>query len=531
MIPAFTLLASLFISGAAPPPDDLPPSRELAPGVHALSSSNRYGSANAGWVAFADHVLLIGAPHPDLAERCWSEAVRTSGKPVRAAVLTHLRRGEIEAARFLARKGVILVAQEEAAALLRSALGRDGAVTGGLPATRIESFTDRWEFRDAAQHLRVVSLGHAAGPGDAAAFVEGAGVLFTGEVCSHGPRAALPGGDTERWIRALEETRKLGARTVVPGFGSTGGSEILVRQERFLREVRRQVAYLISQGKTLEDVQAQVRIEPEWLVWMPYDQPQKEDLDHLHRELTVPAAPFGVPAAGLSGPRPRALALIADRFHEPEHLESGLKPVFEGAGVHAWFAFDVRALNRENLKAVDLLVMLRDGALWPEGPEKPMVVWMTPEQEQAVADFVEAGGGFLALHNSTGLYPEGGPYRRLIGGAYQGHGPLERFRVKVTDPRHPITRGVSEYQVADEQHTPAPDRETVRLFLESRSDEGVLGAAGWTCEAGRGRVAYLANGHTREALLHPMVQLLMRNAVRWCLKLEDGPPGPGGGKR
>ncbi len=218
------ILSLLCLPCAAPPPGGLPPSRELAPGIHALGASDRYGSANAGWVAFADHVILIGAPHPDLAERCWLEAGKISGKPVRAALLTHLRRGEIEAARFLVRKGVALVAQEEAAGLLRSALARDGAGTGDLQGARIETFADRWEFQDAAQKLRVVSLGHAAGPGDAAAFVESGGVLFTGEVCSHGPRAALAGGDTARWIRALEETRRLGARTVVPGFGSIGGA-------------------------------------------------------------------------------------------------------------------------------------------------------------------------------------------------------------------------------------------------------------------------------------------------------------------
>src|SRR5262245_21989091 len=184
MVPAFTFLALLGVPGASPPPEDLPPPRELAPGVHALGSSDRYGSANAGWVAFSDHVVLIGAPHTDLAERCLREAARISGKPVRAAVLTHLRRGEIEAARFLAGKGVAIVAQEEAARLLRSAPGGGDAGGGGPQEVRIETFADRWEARDAAQELRVVSLGHAAGPGDAAALVANGGVLFAGELCS-----------------------------------------------------------------------------------------------------------------------------------------------------------------------------------------------------------------------------------------------------------------------------------------------------------------------------------------------------------
>ena len=54
-----------------------------------------------------------------------------------------------------------------------------------------------------------------------------------------------------------------------------------------------------------------------------------------------------------------------------------------------------------------------------------------------------------------------------------------------------------------------------------RSDDGkVTAAAGWAYEPGRGRLCHLANGHTREALNHPMFQRLMTNAVNWCLRRE-----------
>jgi hypothetical protein len=80
---------------------------------------------------------------------------------------------------------------------------------------------------------------------------------------------------------------------------------------------------------------------------------------------------------------------------------------------------------------------------------------------------------------------------------------------------------VRAFSVADEQHTPAYDAGKVHLLLRSRSDEGKEAAAGWVHEPGRGRLCHLANGHTREALLHPMYQRLVRNAVRWCLRREE----------
>jgi hypothetical protein len=171
---------------------------------------------------------------------------------------------------------------------------------------------------------------------------------------------------------------------------------------------------------------------------------------------------------------------------------------------------------------VQLLVILRDGLQRPGTGPKSEFVWMTPEQSQAVVRFVEEGGGFLNLHNAMGLYPPDGLYLKLVGGRYTGHGPLERFRVEVVDPNHPITRGVRPFSVADEQHAPVYDAAKVHLLMQSRSDDGKVAAAGWVYEPGHGRLCHLANGHTREALLHPMYQLLLRNAVSWCLRREAG---------
>ena len=93
--------------------------------------------------------------------------------------------------------------------------------------------------------------------------------------------------------------------------------------------------------------------------------------------------------------------------------------------------------------------------------------------------------------------------------------------MEVVDAEHPITRGVWDFFVADEQHTPSYDSKKVGLLLRNRSDEGKVAAAGWAYQTGKGRLCHLANGHTRESLDHPMFQRLMRNAVKWCLALPD----------
>ena len=210
--------------------------------------------------------------------------------------------------------------------------------------------------------------------------------------------------------------------------------------------------------------------------------------------MTVPSAPFDGREPSGSDSRPHALVLIGDGPHEPGHLEEGLRPVFEATGVVAHFTVDVRALSAENLAKVRLLVILRDGLQRPGADAQSHYKWMTPEQERAVVSFVEGGGGFLNLHNSMGLYPEHGPYLELVGGRYIGHGPLERFRVEVVDSRHPVTRGVSGFFTADEQHTPPYDEGRVHLLLRNRSDDGKSAAAGWVREPGAGGFAIWRTG-------------------------------------
>jgi type 1 glutamine amidotransferase len=346
------------------------------------------------------------------------------------------------------------------------------------------------------------------------------GVLFAGPLVVNGPRANLTVANTEKWVAALEQLKALGASHVVPGFGSWAAPDALARQHAFLVELRRQVGYVVSQGRPKEHLAAEVKIGGNLVVWNPYDLPTPEDIEHVYREMTVPLAPFGgVEPREQDGPH--ALVLYADLPHEPGYITECLPRVFEAAGVTAHFTVDVRALSAENLAKVDLLVMLRDGVQRPQTGPDSQYAWMTQAQQDAIVRFVETGGAFLNLHNAMGLYPPSGGYLELVGGRYIGHGPLERFRVEVVDKDHPVTRGVSGFSVADEQHTPPYDKDKVHLLLQNRSDDGTVAAAGWVYEPGKGRLCHLANGHTREALSHPMYRRLLENAVRWCLRRES----------
>ncbi len=493
----------------------LPHREQIAPGVHVAGFAHRYHSTNCGWVALENETILIDLPRGIAVPEFLKLVAATTGKPAKTLLLTFSQDGDWPIVKSLREQGITRVVTSPA---IRTKLL---AAPGALDSGALQAMSDRIAMGDASTPVAFLPMDDAAGHGGGVVHLAGQRVLFAGPLVVHGPRAALAGTDTAVWADGLRQLEKLEPAHVVPAVGTWGGAELLARQRRFLTELRRQVGYQIAQGKPHAGLGDRICLPTDCLVWTPYGNPIAEDIEHVYAELTVPRAPFHGREPTPSDARPHALVLIGDQPHEPGHLEEGLRPVFEATGVVPHFAVDVRALSAENLAKVGLLVILRDGLQRPGADARSNFKWMTPEQERAVVSFVEGGGGFLNLHNSMGLYPEGGPYLALVGGRYIGHGPLERFRVEVVDPNHPVTRGVSGFFAADEQHTPPYDEGRVQLLLRNRSDDGKSAAAGWVREPGRGRLCHLASGHTLEALLHPMYQRLMCNAVRWCLRVDE----------
>ena len=159
-------------------------------------------------------------------------------------------------------------------------------------------------------------------------------------------------------------------------------------------------------------------------------------------------------AAGQAQKRPRALALIGDRYHNPDYIRVSLDRLFREAGIPIDYTILYDQLSRDLLKNYDLFLCLRDGMIWPNGylgpdaytdyeqglendfPEPKPESWITEEQGAAVKDFVTAGGGFYSLHNNSHVSLSSKNYREVMGGAYiiSGIVPALFIREKQYDP-------------------------------------------------------------------------------------------------
>jgi type 1 glutamine amidotransferase len=243
--------------------------------------------------------------------------------------------------------------------------------------------------------------------------------------------------------------------------------------------------------------------------------------------------------------KPRALALIGDRYHNPDYIRVSLDKVFKDLNIPIDYTVQYDGISANMLKGYQLFLILRDGMIWPDGylgpdaytayeadletpktfPDPKPVTWMTEEQGNAIKDFVTAGNGFYALHNCSHISLGSKPYREVMGGAYISHPPLRPFEVHATANKHPITDGMKPFIVNDEQHYVIYDKDPKYVIMEAENldglkfeDLGTKSISGWAYDFGKGRVVFTAVGHNIHAMWNPQYIEIQKRSIRWLLK-------------
>ncbi len=115
------------------------------------------------------------------------------------------------------------------------------------------------------------------------------------------------------------------------------------------------------------------------------------------------------------------------------------------------------------------------------------------QQVSAMRSFASDGNGILGIHSATATNKKDDDYAKLIGARFIGHGPVVEFAVTVSNPDHPIVKGISDFRVTDELYR-LKAFDDFDVFLTTVSD-GQQHPLGYIKPEGRGRVVYLANGH------------------------------------
>ena len=247
-----------------------------------------------------------------------------------------------------------------------------------------------------------------------------------------------------------------------------------------------------------------------------------------------------------------AFALCGDESHNSDYIQTALtRTLVEGAGLSIDFTDQENLLTYENLKNYRILIMFRDGLRFPNGyyqaiywtgkpedivSEPPLdiklggrgVGWMTEEQGKAIKTWVEEGGSLWAFHNNSQASILNKDYRDVEGAIYTGHPPIRPFKVHIVNREHPITKGVNDFVVTDEQHFVTYDKDPKYVLARSINEDGLeytdhagrrsnTSESVWAYDYGKGRVCFMAPGHMIVVLWNPEYVKMQKNAARWLL--------------
>jgi type 1 glutamine amidotransferase len=146
-------------------------------------------------------------------------------------------------------------------------------------------------------------------------------------------------------------------------------------------------------------------------------------------------------------------------------------------------------------------------------------------QQQALADAVAAGKGLVGIHCTNvlrwqdgGLDPADRPMFKLLGNRYLSHGPGHhegRHTVEIV-AEHPVTEGVTDFELFDEYYEFEMADDEVEILVQRHRADGVVIPVMYTREVGAGRVVYLALGHDMRAWGEPPFRRLVRQAMTWA---------------
>jgi type 1 glutamine amidotransferase len=201
--------------------------------------------------------------------------------------------------------------------------------------------------------------------------------------------------------------------------------------------------------------------------------------------------------------------------------------VFAGGAIHDWKGCSDTAIDwlsqRDEFEITKVEEDL-DALVAPNLDPYDLIVFyytvgeISDAQKNGLLNHIASGKGYVGIHSAADSFRECPEYRAMVGGHFTTHPRYRDYQVNVVDSEHPITEGLDEFMVTDEQYILDYDRRV--HVLASALWKGDAMPVAWTKSWGEGRVFYLALGHDANACQHEMFGTLLQRGALWA-----GTPG------
>jgi type 1 glutamine amidotransferase len=153
--------------------------------------------------------------------------------------------------------------------------------------------------------------------------------------------------------------------------------------------------------------------------------------------------------------------------------------------------------------------------------------------EKNFAAAVQSGTGVCAIHSADNAFNGWKEYEQMLGLMWRegtGHGAFHEFNVEIVDKDHPITKGMSNFNMHPDElyHKLVNSQKTTPHLLMQAMDDGQGGSKqiepmAFTLEYGKGRIFATPLGHvwtndqkSKKSVLDPQFKTLLCRGAEWA---------------
>ena len=155
---------------------------------------------------------------------------------------------------------------------------------------------------------------------------------------------------------------------------------------------------------------------------------------------------------------------------------------------------------------------------------------IAPAQQEAYIGLLKKGASMIFLHHALVSYQNWPEFIKIVGGQYHtspvavnGDTLKANYEhdvsipVKVENKKHPVTRGISDFEIVDEVYGGVEILPGVKPLLATTHPKSMHYLA-WINHYGNSDVIYIQLGHGPSGYYNPNFRKLVQQAIEWSAK-------------
>ena len=159
-----------------------------------------------------------------------------------------------------------------------------------------------------------------------------------------------------------------------------------------------------------------------------------------------------------------------------------------------------------------------------------MVDSISPAYQEAYISLLKKGVSMIFLHHALVSYQNWPEFIKIAGGQYHTHAVVVNgdslkasyehdvlIPVKVEDKKHPVTRGIADFDIVDEVYGGVEILPQVKPLLSTTHPKSMRYLA-WINHYGNSDVITIQLGHGPSAYADPNYRKLIQQAIEWSAK-------------